>query len=139
MLFRSINVRDVQLWQYSSWGPILVEIVRSTEPQRLAIHFWKHLAELAIRGYLSGTTYNSDVTTSLMDAQEWDKLEFWVGVVWMACPPELGSVAKELEDAMEGLEKKRPGALRKRMERWSERHGQDLPESFQQTCDKLAL
>ena len=105
-----------------------------------SIHYWKHLAELATRWYLSGITYNPDVTTSLIDAQEWDKLECWVGIVWIACPPEPDDVAKELEDAMEALEKKRPGALRKRMERWSEEHGGlPLPKSFQQTCGKLAL
>ena len=134
-----IDVGEIYLWQHTLWRVVLMDIIWSAEAQRLAIHYWKHLAELAILGHLSGTTYNPDVTTSLMDAQEWDKLEYWVGVVWMACPPELGNVAKELEDALEGLEKKRPGALRKRMELWSEMHRKDLPESFQQTCEKLAL
>ena len=121
-----------------SWCAILMEIIWSTEAQHLAIHSWKFLAELVIQAYLRRTTYHSDVTTSLMDAQEWDKLECWVGIVWMACSLEL--VGKELEDAMEALEKERPGALRKRMERWSEeRGGLPLLKPFQQTCDKLAL
>ena len=80
-----------------------------------------------------------DVATSLMDAEEWDKLECWMSVVWMVWPVEAGEVTKELEDVMGALEKQRPGAVRKRMERWNEENGRRLPESYQQTFDKLTL
>ena len=121
------------------WKVTLLETIQFVEARCLALHSWKFLAEFATTGPSPAATYNPDITISLMNAQEWDKLECWVGIVWMECPPELGNLGKELEDAMEALEKERPGALRKRMEQWSKICGNDLPESFQQTCEKLAL
>ena len=125
-----------------TWPAILLKIIQSAdgEARNLAIQSWELLVGLAILGYLDSTTYETNVTTTLMGGKpEWNKLECWMVIVWMVWPPEPGAVAKELEDAMELLEKERPGALRKRVERWSERRRKDLPESFRQTCDKLAL
>ena len=123
-----------------SWSEILVEVIRFAKARCLALHSWKFLAEFATEGRrLHFVTYDPDITISLTNAQEWDKLECWVGIVWMECPPEPDSVAKDLEDAMEVLAKERPGALRKRVERWSGEHRRNLPASFQLTCDKLAL
>lgn len=124
-------------------GEMVMENIQLTEARRLAIHFWELLAQRATCGYLSLATYNPDVTTSLVDAQEWDRLECWIFIAWMACPLEYGNVAKDMEDAMEVLEKERPGALQKlmqRMEQWRERYNwYPIPETFQQTCDKLTL
>ena len=78
-------------------------------------------------------------TTLLVDGGEWDKLECWMGIVWMTSPQEPGNIEKELEHAMELLEKERSGAVQNQMEQWSEKHGRDVPEYFQQTCKKLAL
>ena len=136
----NIGIKDLRLREYGTWIAILLEIIRSTEEARhLAIQSWELLAELAIDRHLECATYNPDVTTFLVEGEELDKLECWMGVVWMAWPPEPGNVIKDLEDAMEMLEKERPGAVRKRVARWSKKHCRDVPESFQQTCDKLAL
>ena len=80
-----------------------------------------------------------DVATSLMDAEEWDKLKCWMSIFWMVWPVEAHEVTKELEDVMEALEKHRPGAVRKQMERWNEEHGRRLPEPYQQAFDNLML
>ena len=134
-----IGVEEAGTWERFSWSETLVDIIEFAEARCLTLHAWKFLAKFMTTGRPGGSWYNPDITISLMNAQEWDKLECWVDIVWVAFPPEIDNVAKELEDAMEALEKERPGALRKRVERWSETWGKDLPESFQQTCDKLAL
>lgn len=134
-----IGIRDLVLpGGCKTWSAILLEITQSAkEAQDLAIQSWELLAELATKGYFRGATYNPGVATSLVGAGMWDKLECWLGIVWVAWPQELGSVAEGLEDAMKALEKERRGALRERMERWSERHRRDLPESFRQTYSTL--
>ena len=125
---------------YKAWTAILLETIRTAEEaRRLDIQSWELLAELVTIWRSPSSTYNPDVSTFLVDGKEWDKLECWMSVVWMAWPPEPGNVVKELEDVMELLEKERPGAVRKRMDRWSEQYRRDVPESFKQTCDKLAL
>ena len=135
-----IGIGDIVISSGRTWTEILLEIIQSTERAgHLAVQSWELLAELAIFHFPPYATYNPDVTTPLVCAEEWDKLECWMGVVWMAWPPDPGNVAKDLEDAMGLLEKERPGAVRKRMEQWSEKLCEDVPESFQQTCDKLAL
>ena len=138
-----IGVNDASSYGNSNtWPTILLEIIQSAdnEAQNLTVQSWELLVGLAILGYLpDSTTYEPNVTTTLVGRGEWYKLECWMSIFWMVWPPEPGAVAKELEDAMVLLEKEQPGALRKRMERWSERRRKDLPMSFQQTCDKLAL
>ena len=88
-----------------------------------------------MRGFL---TYSPQITTSLTEAQEWDKLECWMGTVWVAWPPEADGIKEEdLSRTMLLLFRQRPGAAQKLeqwMERWSQQHGEDIPESFQQIC-----
>lgn len=64
----------------------------------------------------------------------WDKSEAWMGIVWMAWPPETGSTTEEdVQGVMFSLLCLRPGAIQKleqRMERWGERRGKTVPESF---------
>ena len=155
-----IGIEDTHNQGRGVWTAILLEIIRSAEARRLAIDSWELLAELAARGYLDiisplvcvmGWPGEVDpvslvdidgwdklgLTTSLMDAEEWDKLECWMSIFWMVWPVKSGEVTKKLEDVMEALEKQRPGAIRKRMERWEEEHHRGLRGSYQQTLDKL--
>ena len=136
-----IDIEDMGCFRgCNPWTAILLEIVQSTEEARhLAIQSWELLAKLATRGPFEGVTYNPDVATSLVNGEEWDKLECWMGIVWMAWPREPGNVASELKVGMESLEKERPGSLRNWMEQWCGKYGRDVPESFQQTCENLAL
>ena len=141
-LLNNLHIGIKDTWSHSkpeTWTAILLEIIQSPEARNLAIQSWELLVELATFGYLESTTYQTSVVTTLVDGGEWGKLECWMSVVWMVWSPEPGNVATELEDAVKFLEMERPGALRKRMERWNERRRKGLPKSFQQTYDKLAL
>ena len=142
----------------SVWAAILLQLIRSTEARRLDTHSWELLAELGGRlGILSPLVYVYEspgevnpvslvdiegweklgLATSLMDAEEWDKLECWMSIFWIVWPVEAGNVTKELEDVMQALEKQRPGALRRRMERRKELQHWGLYGSYQQTFDNL--
>ena len=121
-----------------AWVVTLLEIIGSAEGVRnLALQPWGLLVGLAIGGHLGSATYNPDVATFLVDAEDWDKLVTWIGVVLMAWPPEPGNVAKELEDATKSLFRQRPGVFQD-LTQWLEQHGRQAPELFQRIRDELA-
>jgi hypothetical protein len=85
-----LGVEDIH-YPYT-WMPILLAAIQSPEGiQSLSIRSWELLAELT-KSWQSGledSVYDPQVTASLLEAQEWEKLECWMGVVWMAWPPRL--------------------------------------------------
>lgn len=134
------DMRALTTWGILAW--VLLEIIQSREGARhLAIQSWELLAEIAIKGILKGAVYSLDVTPSLLEAQEWDKLECWMAIVWMSWPLDPGNTAKDVEDSMTLLFRERPGAAQE-LTRWverrwgdSSRHGRER-ESFQQICER---
>jgi len=122
-----------------NWGKLLLDTVRSSEGiQHLSHWYWELLAELAVSEsqYLRPYSEHSlQIITSLTEAKEWNKLECWVGIVWMLLPEGLDPGEGDLGHLMTLLFRQRPGAVQKLeqwMERWSQRAGKDLPESFKQ-------
>ena len=131
-----VGVEDVVVSsRLTAWTTILLEIIQSPEGARhLAIQSWELLAELTTSGISKSASYAPDVTAYLLEAQEWDKLEHWMGVVWMAWPPQPSNI---LEHTTALLFHRRPGAVQKLtewMERWSKKCRRDVPEPFQQIC-----
>ena len=67
-------------------------------------------------------TYRPHVTGSLLEGQEWDKLECWLGVAWMLWVPYADETTEVLECAMTALFRQRPGSVQnfvQWMERWN--------------------
>jgi len=140
-----IGVED---WHWSiSWINILLDVIQSSEAtQHLSHHYWELLVELILLHsklldcYLF--TYDPQVMTSLMDAQEWDKLECWMGVVWMIWPPGFGGTTVEgLEHGMLLLFHKWPGAIQK-LQQWMEQLNDEWglrSEPFKQICEIASL
>ena len=134
-----VGIRDMELpFGHNQWVRVLLKITQSPGgARRLAIQHWELLAELATFRWSRSAAYSPDVTASLLEAEEWDKLECWMGFVWMACPQGPGDVAEDLERTTALLFHQRPGAIQKLthwMERWSKERKVDVPESFQQIC-----
>ena len=120
------------------WRSILLETIQSPEgPRNLAVHSWELLAKptaLDRRGFRR-TTYTPDVTSSLLGAQEWDKLECWMGfwgMIWS--PMNSRNIKEDLEHAMGLLFRQRPGAPQKLTERIEKYRS--LPEYFRQICQR---
>ena len=147
-LLNRLRIDIEYLWGgRDTWAMVPLKIIRSPEDARnLAAQSWELLADLAAETrWLDhdslNATYSPDVTASLLKAKEWDKLECWMGFVWMVWPPEAGNVVEGLGDTTKLLFQQRPGAVHKltqRMERWSRNHFTNVPESFKQICDELA-
>ena len=133
-----VGVEDVNV--LSQWASLLLEIIRTPEgAQHLAIQSWEVLVELAISGAgIWGSEdfiYDPQVTDILLGAQEWDKLECWVGVIWVLWPPEIDNTQGDLVRAMVSLLRRRPGAAQKVagwMIRFSGESRGDVPTSFLQ-------
>ena len=123
----------------TSWASILLYTIQSSKGARLlSNHSWELLVELTIlrSWWPRGHTYNPQVTVSLLEAREWDKLECWMGVVWMAWPPQIDAKTGDVERAMILLLRQRPGAVQKLtqwMKQWSEGY-EEVPEVFQRIC-----
>ena len=153
----------------SLWVRLLLDTLQSSEgAQRLSHWYWELLAELAIsesRWPRSVIAYSPQITTFLTKAQEWSKLECWMGTVWMLWAPEtagtlmvwppmptaVGIAEKDLKNSTLLLFRQRPGAVQKLeqwMKQWSQKRGkgipgwaeqnrgEDIPELFQRICKK---
>jgi len=143
-LLENLHVTVEDMDNDSRWVNILLDTLQSSDgPQHLSHWCWELLVELAIsvsRWLRPDFAYNSQITTFLTEAQEWSKLECWMGIVWMLWPPRAGGLTEEdLGRTMKSLFRQRPGAgqkLEQWMERWSQTHGKDVPGSFQRICKK---
>ena len=125
------------------WAELLLDTLQfSEETQRLSHWYWELLVELVIsklRRLRGGDfVYNPRIAISLIEAQEWDKLECWMGTVWIIWPPGTGrTTEEELGHLMLLLSHQRPGAVRKLTEwmgRWSEECSEEVPEPFKRIC-----
>ena len=139
-----IDIEDMD-WPYD-WTLILGETIQSTEGVRhLDIQVWELLVEVATsnsRTLAERIVYDSHVTEFLLEAQEWEKLECWLGVVWMTWKPETDNMTEDLQDATKLLFRQKPDAIRKLMqwmERWSEDRNEAISETFQQICEQAQL
>ena len=119
------------------WSSLLLDVIRFSEgPRRLSHLYWEFLVELAVSkpwwlGY--GDTNAPKIAKALIDAEEWGKLECWIGIEWVFSGS-AGIIEEDLEHPMLLLFRQRPGAAQKLeqwMERWSQRCKKDIPESFQ--------
>ena len=121
------------------WARLLLATLKSFEGTRyLSYRYWELLVELAILESLrlaGEAAYCPRIMTSLVEAQEWKKLECWMGTVWILWPPGAGGMTEEeFHHSMLLLFRQRPGAtqrLEQWMERWSQECDVDIPESFQ--------
>ena len=123
------------------WARLLFDTTQSSEGiQHLSHWYWELLVELLVSlpsNRRLEVTYNPRTTASLTEAQEWDKLECWVGIVWMSCPPEADGATEDLDRSTALLFRERPGALQKLeqwMERWSQQRGNHISDAFQRLC-----
>ena len=131
------------------WRSLLLGTIQSLGGARyLSYQFWELLAELMIwlppsssssfleaEGY---TTYSPQVTVSLLEAEEWDKLECWIGIVWITWPPETEETTENLKCTMVSLFRHRPGAA-EILTQWMEERGKEggvVSEYFERICEQ---
>ena len=138
-----VTVEDMD--RKHNWELLLLDALQSPEgAQHLSHWYWELLVELTTLEslWLEGAiAYSPQVMTFLTEAQEWSKLECWIGIVWMVWPPGAGGATEgDLIHSMLLLFKQQPGAvwkLKQWMEQWSQQPTNNIPESFQKICDQV--
>jgi len=80
-----VTVEDTN--DQSKWAKLLLQTIRTPDgAQRLSKWYWELLVEVEIlfpQSLHDGTAYDPQITESLVQAQEWRKLECWMATVWM--------------------------------------------------------
>ena len=141
-LLNHLHVTVEDMDRDSRWANILLDTLQSSDgPQHLSHWYWELLVGLEIlvsRRPRHDVAYNPKTTAFLTEAQEWSKLECWVGTVWMVWPPGAGETTEEdLGRTMLLLFHQRPRAALK-LEQWmgrsDQKRGKDLLKSFQRVC-----
>ena len=134
-----VGVEDAGLG--AKWIPILLSAIGSPGgAQCLSDRYWEMLVELTTPELQlqSCATCDPCVLTSLLEAQEWVKLECWVGMVWMKWPPKTEGTTEDLKRIMGSLFHHRPSAAQKLtqwMTQWGKRGGV-VPKHFERVCDQ---
>jgi hypothetical protein len=126
------------------WARLLLDTIQFSEgTQRLSHWYWKFLVESALSmSDLLGLdpVHGLRIIESLVRAEEWSKLECWIGIFWMLLPQEADAMGEEdLGRSMLLLFRQRPGAIQKLeawMEQWDRRRDNGIPESFKQICKR---
>jgi len=138
-----IGIEDID--HKGDWVKLLLDTAQSPKgAQHLPHPYWEPLVELVVSyPWLleGGSSYNPQTIVSLESGKEWDKLECWVGIVWMVWPPGCGKTTEEdLQHITLLLVHQQPSAIQKLgqwMERWSKRSSKGIPEAFQQICKQV--
>ena len=134
-----VTVKDMD--SGARWADILLETFQTPKgAQRLSDQYLELLVELTISiswNWRHPQAYSPQITKFLVEAQEWSKLEYWIGIVWMTWPSRTGGETEEgLDDSTLLLFRQRPEAVQK-LEQWMERRYKtygNIPEPFKQIC-----
>ena len=131
-----LHVKIEEMGLQPNWLSLLLAVIRSSEGlQRLSDWYWECLVEIVVFGWIPkfGDGEALKIAKSLIDAEEWGKLECWIGIVWIYSG--LGKIPEEDREPLTLLLfRHRPGAaqrLEQRMERWCYLCDEDVPESLQ--------
>jgi len=141
-LLNHLHVAVEDMDDRSKWMELLLETLQTPErAQHLSYWYWELVVELAVSQALWRVpTYNPRISKFLIEAQEWSKLECWMGTVWMVWSPEADGITEEdLGHSIHLLFLKRPGAfekLKQWMEQWSQTNDENIPDSFQRICEQ---
>ena len=156
-----VGIGDVVEEDVIPWIEFLLDTIQSPEASQLSYHYWELLVKLSIAesGWLQipdQYILSAQVMVSLEDAKEWDKLECWIGVVWISWPPEKDETTEDsrttkdgrvtgkgLEDVMLSLFHHQPGAIQ-RLQRLMGKcedkgRGFIVPNLFKRICEQLHL
>jgi len=142
-LLNHLDVTIEDMDEKKNWGKLLLGTIQSSGgTQHLSHWYWELLVELAVSELWwlrPDPARTLQVITSLTEAKEWDKLECWVGIVWMLLPDGLDSGNGDLGHSMALLFRQRPGAAHKLeqwMEQWSQGVRRDVSESFKRAHER---
>ena len=125
-LLNHLHVAVEEMDSEYTWKLLLKDAIQSSGgTQHLSHSYWELLVGLAMSKDSDGVSLNLEdadalkVAKSLIDAEEWDKLECWTGIAWMCCTSAVINTKEGLKQSTLLLLRHRPGAAQK-LEQWTE-------------------
>jgi len=148
-LLNGLHVCIDDMSNLQRWGGLLLDTIQSPEGiQNVQHQCWELVVEAVVMDpwILRGMTRSPHIMTSLMDAKEWDKLECWMGIIWMVWSTggemdEEFETDEKLEHVTLSLFQNQLGAVQK-LDRWVGRvlwPTRERSRSFQQAFDEVHL
>ena len=126
-LLNHLRVTYKDMYFISAWSSILLDVIRSPEGTQCLFDWcWEPLGKFAVRDswwWGFGDLDSLKIARSLVEAEEWGKLECWIGIVWMFSES-AGITEEDLEHPTLLLLCHRPGAAQK-LEQWMEQWSQE--------------
>ena len=111
---------DLDDVEKDSWQRLLIGVTRSlVGSEGLPSHYWCLLGELLSTTVVAGAfaLRDMEVMKSLEEAEDLEKLEVWMAVVWQSLPFSGSPVPEPIEEGIEqvtlGLVRRRPSALQR--------------------------
>ena len=138
--YLQVGVEDMD--EKGLWVKLLMDTIQHHGGAQILYYpYWELLVELLVSGSLQGgIALDPDIMTNLESDQQWDKLECWMGVIWMVWSPEVSSTTEEhIRGAMLSLFHCQAGAVQKLeqwMGQWSVKQKKAVPKTFQQICNQ---
>ena len=122
MLLDHLNIRLDDLISPAARLKFFIHVIQSPEGRRtLHQRYLEMMVEIAITGAeLEDRIDGLPVMTLLEGEEEWDILEYWVGLVWVVHRPRTNRISQDLGRVTLSLFRQRPSAVQK-LERWLRR------------------
>jgi len=146
-----VGVEDMKNSSYSTrpdldkvyrWTRILIAAINSSEGIRLSYSYWELLVEITPLVPCFREDFCShcrpQITTSLEDAKDREKLECWIGVAWALWHLD-SAEAEGLKRVALSLFRQRPSAIQKLEQRMGRRRYYRPSVSFLQICKQARI
>ena len=143
-LLDGLHVCIKDMFSNDQWKELLLDTIQSPKGIHHVSHqYWELLVELVLDPWAVRGTISPHIMTSLEDTKEWDKLECWMGVIWILWSVGVNVVEtdEELERITLSLFQQQPGAIHK-LEQWVGTFAysaRQRSKSFQQMFDEVYL
>ena len=85
-LLNRLDVSVDDMAKQDVWGQLLVDVIRTPAGLKdMSSHYWRLLGELPLpTNLVTPVPRDVEVTRSLETAEDWEKLEVWMVVVWLS-------------------------------------------------------
>ena len=115
-LLNSLEIEAHEMEWRSRWTSFLWSVLRSPPGQQyLSSHYWRRIVPMAMQPGLFVLHFeSSDLETMRIfeEAGDWERLEVWIGMMWVLELSEDVVQVEEVERATRALFRNRPSALR---------------------------
>lgn len=145
-LLNRLEVEAHEIEWGSRWTRFLLSVFRSSlGRQCLSSHYWQRIVPMSMRpGLFDLCLLPSDLEAmrSFEELGDWEKLEVWIGLMWILELPEGGINVEEVGQVTRTLFRNRPSALRT-VHEWALGASEDVDslysrhgDTFRTVCDQ---